>query len=298
MARKLKRRPSRGGRRGRRKGLSLPVKIAIAGTALVGITGAGAWGLDRYMSIEKIDAAYCYSRADQHQTAVFVDASLQNLTPPILRDYRTAMTEAFENAPANGRVMVFTTEASVQQTQARPLAVLCRPAANAHEQASIGAPEVSAPVLVRQLADAKAAWRKKVEEVLDAVQDDARRSGDSPILEQVREISRYMGFQGQSRNLVWISDGLQNSRVGKFCVQKGQMPSFAKFAERPNYDFVKPEPFDGSDVSVLLVETIKLPQARAPYCSNTEMRKWWVDYFTANGADRVRLTPLRHWAGS
>lgn len=298
MVRNRNRRPSRGGRKGKRKGLSLPVKLAIAGTALVGIVGVGAWGLNHYMSIEKIDTAFCYPRADQHQTAVFVDASVQNLTPPILRDYRSELMKAFETAPANGKVIIFTTDKEVQQTKVQPVAMLCRPAKNAVEQASINAPEVSAPMLANRLADAKKAWREKVEEVLSAVQDDQRRAGDSPILEQVREISRYPEFQGWNRKLVWISDGIQNSREGRFCSVKGQMPPHAKFAERPDYDFVKPEPFDGADVSVLLVETLKLPHTQAPFCSNTEMRKWWVDYFTANGANRVRLTPLRHWAGS
>lgn len=298
MARNGKRRSSRSGRRGSRKGLSLPVKIAIAGTVLTGILGGGAWGMHHYTSIEKIDAAFCYPRADQHQSAAFIDSSLVYDTAPVMRDYRTSLAEMYDAAPPNSRLMVFTTAADVQQTKARPVFTVCKPPATSAEQEAIGAPTVSKPMLERRAAEAREAYLVKVDEVIASIQDPENKASDSPILEQVREISRYSGFQGRSRSFAWISDGIQNSEAARFCAKKGHMPRYETFAKHTGFTDLKPEPFAGADIDVLLVEVLKLPQAGLEHCSNNEMRRWWKAYFEDNGADSVTVTPLRHWAGS
>ena len=76
------------------------------------------------------------------------------------------------------------------------------------------------------------------------------------------------------------------------------MPSYAEFEKRAAYQAVKPDPFRGTTVSMLLVESVELPQKGLEFCSNAEMRAWWPDYFKGNGAVGVEVTRLRHWAGS
>ena len=254
--------------------------------------------MNEYMKIEKIDAAFCYPRTDQHQQVVFLDISLADLSAAQLRDYQEALAGAYDGVPPNTRIMVFTTAADVQRTLVRPVITICKPPATETEQKAIAAPSETTPLLKRRAAEARATYDTEVEKVLADVQDPIKRAGDSPILEQVRGISNYAGFRGASRSLTWVSDGIQNSEAGRFCTKKGEMPSYATFAKRPAFTFLKPNSFAGTDVSVLLVESIRLPQAGLEFCSNAEMRRWWVDYFKGNGADRVALTPLRRWAGS
>ncbi|MDJ0685156.1 MAG: hypothetical protein QNJ84_10670 [Alphaproteobacteria bacterium] len=260
--------------------------------------GAGGAALTYFMGIEKPNALGCYQRADQHKAAIWIDASLAEQSDAQLRDYEAGVMRAWDRAPANSLFMMFSTAKDVQGTLPPPIFKLCKPASNASEQAALGAPEKPDAYLIRQAADARNRFVERARDsISQAVQSD-QRAGDSPILEQLRAVSVQDDFQGASRYLTIITDGIQNSSLARFCQVRGHMPTFGRFAERLEYRDVKPNPFTGADVSVLLVETVRLPQPGLDHCTHVEMRAWWRDYFNSNGAARVDLTPLRYWGGS
>lgn len=298
MTRQRKRAPSRSSRRarGRNKPLDVTKWAKLLVVPIVTI-GGGAVVLGNAVGIERPDG-YCYTREDQHQVAVFIDASMTaESSATQLRDYRTAFTRAYENAPANSLISIFTTATDGRGSLPDPVFSMCKPASTPQEQDALGAPSKPAPYLKRHADEAKVEYLAGVEKVLSDAQDPTKAAGDSPVLEQVQAISRYKGFQSKNRSLTWVSDGIQNSEIARFCSVQGHMPRYRAFEKTRAYKDTKPNPFVGVDVTVLLVEFGPLPNDWAKYCSNAELRDWWPEYFKGNGADKVELTRLRFWAG-
>ena len=262
--------------------------VALAGVA---ITLSYAIGIEQ-------PNGYCYVREDQHQVAVFLDASMTaESSATQVRDYRTAFIRAYDNAPANALISLFTTATGGRGSLPEPVFSMCKPASTPQEQKQFDGPSKTTPYLARQAEEAKTAYLAGVEAVLSDTQNPAKAAGDSPILEQVQAISRYQGFQSEHRSLIWISDGIQNSEIARFCSVQGHMPRYQAFKKTRAYKDTKPNSFTGTDVSVLLVEFGPLPNDWAKFCSNAELRDWWPAYFEGNEADSVELTRLRFWAG-
>ena len=267
--------------------LSVPI-VALVGVAIT---------LGYAINIEQPNG-YCYAREDQHQVAVFIDASMTaESSATQVRDYRTAFIRAYDNAPANALISLFTTATDGRGSLPEPVFSMCKPASTPQEQGQFDGPSKTAPYLTRQADEAKAAYLAGVEAVLSDAQDPDKAAGDSPILEQVQAISRYQGFQSENRSLIWISDGIQNSEIARFCSVQGHMPRYQAFEKTRAYKDIKPNSFAGVDVFVLLVEFGPLPNDWAKFCSNAELRDWWPAYFEGNGANNVELTRLRFWAG-
>ena len=272
-------------------------KIGTVGTIAAVIAAAGL-AANEVMDIERADANFCFVRDDQTQVAVLIDNSVKGHTAQQLRDYETGLLASYAQAPANARIKFFTTALDGQGSIARPVLTICKPAETPAEREAMAAPSKPAPYLKRQAEEARDRYRAAIADVLAATQDQDRVALDSPILELVQAVSRYDGFQGRARSLVLVTDGIQNSETAEFCVKKGHMPRFERFAERPGYAFVKPRPLTGVDITLLLVEYGKLPSGPLRYCTNAELRTWWPDYFKGNGAHSVELYRLRTGAGS
>ncbi len=292
--RKYRNRRSRRHNNGRKFVLMASIALPIA--TVVG----GGMAMNSYMAIEQADEHFCYARDDQRKSAVYVDSSIRSsdLTEPQFRDYSRAFEQVFDDAPANTLISLFTSAKGVSSTLVKPVFTICKPAGTPAEQEALGAPSKPAPYLIRQLADVRAAYMTAVAGILADVKDPSKAAGDSPILEQIQSLSRHKAFQGASRSLTVITDGIQNSEIARFCHVAGDMPVYELFKERPAYDYIRPMPFYGTDVSVMLIEYGTLPSFNLAHCTNDEMRAWWPDYFRGNGAKSVVLTRLRRWAGS
>lgn len=297
------RRSNRALRRGRRnrnggsrnRVLKISALVSVPALAL----GVGGYGLNEYSNIEQIGADYCYAREDQAQAAVSLDYSVNNdLSGAQRRDLVTALERVYAQLPPNGRLMIFTTARDTASSIARPVFEMCRPAATTAEQEAIGAPSKPAPNLRRIAEGARAAFGAEIARILSDTQNLAMTAQESPILEQVRAISRYPGFQGPERRFVWLSDGLQNSEIARFGAVQGDMPSVERFTARSDYPVIRPESLAGADVTLLLVESISLPQPGLDFVTHDEMRSWWAEYFRINGAASVRLERLRWIEGS
>lgn len=292
----MSRRNRRRGARRRKTQFNIKKLAAISLPVLV--LALGGAGMSYYLGIEKIDENYCYTREDQHQHAVFLDTSMRTLSKAQFRDYRTAYSDAYEAAPANTKFLFFSTQADRTGSLAKPLHVVCKPPQTTAELEAIGAPSVSPPKLKKQADKAETMFRAMVEDVLSGAEESSKRSKDSPILETIQEISKYRGFQNPVRSLTVITDGIQNSEIARFCSMRGDMPSFAKFKARNDYRYVKPKSLADVDVTMFLVESVKLPQPGLSFCTTAEMRRWWPEFFEGNEAASVDLRRLRFGANS
>ncbi|GJL94264.1 MAG: hypothetical protein DHS20C05_06690 [Hyphococcus sp.] len=269
------------------------MKLALLAGVPVSVIVVGAIILNQQLAIEQPDERYCYARDDQHHAAIVIDNSFTaESSTAQFRSYRTGMMAAYDDAPPNAQISIFTSAKDVNAALIDPVFTICKPAASAAEQKAMGTPSKPSPYLKRTAEDAKQQYLEAVESVLSDASNSAKQSGNSPILERMQAISRHKLFSGEDRSLTVITDGIQNSEIARFCVVKGDMPAYAEFQNRMAFDHVRPNSFKGTEVKLLLVEFGELPSAGAPYCSNNELRTWWPDYYTGNGAENVETTRL------
>lgn len=287
----------RSNRRGRRSQGSLGKKAAAILTPVCFLTAAG-FAMAYYASIEEQGADFCYERPNQHKSAIFIDNSLVQLSSAHIRDYRRGLENAYEVAPANSKILIYTTAGTTNGSIADPVFIQCKPPATVYEQERIGAPSKTAPQLNRDAEEAQHRYASEIDRLIEEVQDPDKLAGDSPILSQIQAISRDRRFQGRRRSLTALTDGWENSETARFCIRKGDMPAYNIFETKQAYQEIKPKSFEGIDVSILLVEHGELSTSNAPYCTNHELRTWWQDYFKGNDASNVFVTRLRHWAGN
>lgn len=295
-----KKRRSRG-RRGTRgeRGSGAALKIVAAAVMSVAALGGLSFAGYQYASKEHIDEYGCYAREDQHQSVIFIDNSLTHQSGSQLRDYMIGAMAAYRKVPANGRISIVTSARDIHANLTAPVFVMCKPAKTEREQKALGIPVDGQLVRRRNADEAQTAFKKAIKARIEETKNGDKLARNSPILEQLRAISRAPWFQGRARSLLAITDGIQATRVAEFCAKRGHMPSFDKFARKPGYQWVKPDSFGGTDVMVLMVEIGKLPNSHQPYCSGfAEVRSWWRDYFVANGADHVSVEPLGMGVGN
>ena len=266
--------------------IALPVLVAGAGTLLMRAA----------LNEPRMGKDYCYASSPRPNAAFFVDVSFTGDTSAAQdRDLKTALLSAYDTLPANGRVSVFTTAKASVGSLPVPVLSVCRPPANEPEQSSLGLGSKPAPYLAHQAGEARSAFDHSVTALIAASKEVDQIAKDSPILEQMQGMSRYR-FDGPLTSLTVYTDGLQNSETFQFCQSQGHMPPFALFAQKPEYRFLRPDPFEGVTVNVLLAELGPLPAPHLPFCTLDEVRAFWPDYFKANGASSVLLTRLRYGA--
>jgi hypothetical protein len=275
------------------------VKLGVIICAPLAMAVLGGWALLNYSGTERIDEAYCYDRgAAQHEVAVFLDASFTTQSSEQQwRDYETALLRAYEQAPANARVSIFTTTRNVASSLLEPAGTMCRPAATVHEAERLGIPSKSPQYLARQAAEAETAYRAMAERILGDARDESLTALDSPILASLQAISRSEYFDSESRTLWVITDGLENSETARFGQIAGHAPAYPVFASQARFEPVRPRSWAGAHVNFLLVQTATLPQPGLQHISSAELYTWWPLFFRENGADSVEVTRLRYGAG-
>ena len=289
------RRPQR--RRSRRRRNSRPWLIAGLIGLPVAVIGTGMVALNAHMSKPQINPdTYCYAQDNQYQSAFFIDYSFTDDTSQQQdRDLETSLGRAYDELPPNGQISVFTTARHTSHSLAKPVWVQCRPAATPAEQARIPAPEETPPYLRHQAEKSRQKFMNTVKQLMADAKDQSKVAHDSPLLEQAQAISRHYP-DGTLKRLDWFSDGVQNTEFRQFCVVKGHLPPFRKFAKNRDYRYIKPNPFTDVNVNILLVEVGRYPAPGAPYCTNNELRTFWEDYFLANDASSAQVSPLRYGA--
>ena len=150
---------------------------------------------------------------------------------------------------------------------------------------------------MRQAQEAADDYHALVERVLTAANDESLSALDSPIFASLLAISRSSYFSSPNRTLWAITDGLEASETARFGQISGDAPPYEVFASQRRFEAVRPRSFEGTHVNLLLVESVRLPQPGLEHITYRERDNFWVSYFTANGADTVEMTHLRHGAG-
>lgn len=272
-------------------------KLAILGAMGAVTLAGGGFGIVHLARQEPIGDDFCYDRADAHEVAVYVDSSFTGqASRQQQRDFETALRRAYDEAPANARVSVFSTTQNIHGSLMEPVFSICRPPSTPDEQADIDAPSDTPQRLARRAREAASRYDELAAGVLQDARDENLSARNSPILASLSGISRSVYFDSSHRTLWAITDGLENSPTARFGAVAGDAPPFATFAQQARYDDVRPRSYQGADVRLLLVETATLPQPGLEHITSTELRRWYRDYFEANGAASVELTTIRFGA--
>jgi len=288
-------RPRGRGRTARSTGVMKKLLLGTAiGMTALGAIGGVSYGLMKVAGEVRPNAIGCYeSTVPQGTTTVWWDVS-SSWSPSQERDIRSAIEGAWETLGFNDRFSVITTEADKVGDLAPRRVEICGPARSESDYARQGIEKTASSGFLANEADNR--FGKAVQPVVDGIFAETKASGgvlavDSPVLEQFQAISRDPGFRdvGGRKRLLVISDGIQNTEIAHFCAVKGDLPSFERFKQRPEYARVAPAAMSGVEVSFYLVLRAEYP----PYCSEDELAGFWTAYFEEAGASRVDVYRLR-----
>ena len=288
-------------KRGRKSKKNNIVKISIKGIAVAALPlalaiGGGAMAIN-HMNTEQLDANSCYARSDQHVTAIFIDSSMNNsMSKSQRRDLMNSVSRKYLNAPANGRIVIFSTERDTTASVPTVTFEQCRPAKTQTEQTQIGGPEKSTPMLQREQREAYKRFHAFLDGFIEASKTKDKTAVSSPILQQIQAISRH-NFGAPLSDFMLFTDGINNSENSQFCQVKGHLPPFSIFKTKPDYAYIRPDDFEGARVEFLMPQDGNYHPWGMKYCSWLELQNFWVAYFEANGAQSVTLTPLGLGAG-
>ncbi len=269
-------------------GASLALIICIVSLGYAAYQAYGKPVADRYG---------CFDGVSGRQTFVLIDASEPRFDADQQRALHRYFRQLYDGLGFGDRVSVYTTEGDQQASVLAPRFHVCGPATEPGQLTAIGAETGPAGYLKKQRTRL---YEQRFLPELGAVLDDSpdkgrRQSWQSPILEMVADLSRQPGVKAGAK-IVLVSDLVQNTPdSAQFCRVQNDMPRFAHFARRAVYhDRLKPHALNGIAVDLLMLQR----RSYGPHCRDEdEIRRFWVDYFRANGAVGLRVIRLRHGMG-
>jgi len=289
-----KQRRRKSARRNRRTGFQPKYLVYVAGIAL----GSAVMGYAGYtaMGTEVADEFGCYRDPDAAHTLVLLDASMPRWNEPQQRSLERYLTGLYDRLGFNERLKIFTTEGSRIGSQLEPNFTACGSVGTPEELEEIGAGGASEGYLAKQKERLfEEVLAPELEAMLAIEPEDGRQqNSQSPILEQLRAVSKVPEFEHANR-LVLISDLLQFSDSAQFCRTRNSMPPHVYFRERRIYDTrLAPESFEGVDVEILMIQRYGYGGPGLPFCRDEEeLSQFWRDYFEYHGAASVELTRVR-----
>ncbi|MGJ8530562.1 MAG: hypothetical protein ACSHYC_00160 [Alphaproteobacteria bacterium] len=263
------------------------------------MAGAGYIALQDANTLKPDAETGCYTQTTaQDSTVAFVDSSDPGFDGVQSRDLIRAFTNLYKrDLGFNEFLSVITTQESRIGTIPDPVIELCGSAKSSAELENIGAAGATAAFLKRQ---SEKTFEKQVEPQLAeifAVDPTAtnRQSRESPILEQIQSLSRLPAFSdgAAQKQLIIVSDMLQNTTDLQFCKTQGHLPSYFSFKESPEFDRVRPAPLVGTDVTIYLLVRGTLGEAPYAFCTEPELTQWWKDFLTDAGAQSVDVIRIR-----
>jgi hypothetical protein len=168
---------------------------------------------------------------------------------------------------------------------------LCKPVQDGQQAVQFGAKDLAEPFLKNQDKRVfKNLYTPGVEAMLNIRPDSTDVMRDSPIMELTGAMSRIADLTGKPfSRLVLISDLAQNSDGVNFCYRDARIPTYEKFTASPHWRRLKPSPFTGVEVEVLLLERL----SQKLNCSTDELEDFWKAYFLKNGARSAKFIRLR-----
>lgn len=287
-------------RRGRQQWFSIRLLPAL------GVVGVGALAVGiGYITFQDLNTLKpdeetgCYIQTTaRDSTVAFVDSSDPGFDDVQSRDLVRAFTNLYKrDLGFNEHLSVITTQQSRIGTIPDPVIELCGNAKSSVELENIGAAGATTAFLKRE---AEKVFEKKVAPQLAEIfavnpSSANRQSRESPILEQIQSLSRLPAFSERAgqKQLIIVSDMLQNTTDLQFCSTQGHLPSFSKFKESPEFDRVRPGSLAGTDVTIYMLVRGILGEAPYAFCTEPELTQWWKDFLTDAGAQSVDVIRIR-----
>ena len=301
MARKSRNTRRRSARRNRSRRSTNPfTKLFLSGSTLalvLGGVGYITWQDAGYIKPDT-DGCYINASASAHTVAI-VDSSDPRFDQSQNRDLLQAFRQLFNSGLAfNERLSVITTAERSIGSVPKPVLSFCKSARTSVQLEAVGAASVTSSYLQRQSRKFNdKVYEPEIAKVFDTNPDtDRRQSRESPILEQVQSVARLASFSPdvENRRLILVSDLIQVTQEAQFCFTKGHLPSFTKFKTTPYYNRIKPASLSGVRVTIYMLIRGGYETKPIQYCSEDELRSFWIDYFTDAGAASVDVIRLRN----
>lgn len=268
-------------------GLSLAVAVGIGGLGYI------TW---QSMGKETADRFGCFSTAPQVQTAILVDVSEPRFNEEQSRSLQRYFDQLYNGLAFNERLSVITTAEDQIGSVPEPRFHVCGQATSSTQLETVNADGASAGFLARQKEKLyEEIFAPAVSTLLSPDPDPNKRQRyQSPVLEMIQSIRRFHPLRSGDR-LIVISDLIQNSDSVQFCRTKNDMPPFSLFSKRSVYQRLKPDSLEGIEIEVLMIQRQGYGQNDFSFCnSEEELRRFWRDYLTANGAAKPSFVRIRH----
>lgn len=274
---------------------NLPKVIALSSAIALGTVGLG------YMALQSMgkptqDHFGCYEGFEQSQTVVLFDVSEPKFNDEQARSLQRYFKQLYNRLQFNERLSIVTTAEDQVGSIPKPSFQICGQPTQMQELEAIGAETASQGFLAKQK-------QRLFENILapalnEIVSPDteSRQRYQSPILEMVAGIRRFHPLNPGDR-LVIVSDLIQNSDTVQFCRTQNDMPPFSIFQKKAVYGRLKPASLEGIDIDVLMIQRFGYGESDLSFCySEEEIRRFWRDYFLANGAESPEFIRIRHGA--
>lgn len=223
-------------------------------------------------------------------TAVVSDTS-----PPLWNDMqKRSMLEyfslLFERLNGNEKFTIYATKGGDWSNVPIKKLSMCKPVQDGQQAVEAGGKDLAEPYLKnRDKLVFKKFYQPGIETMLNVTPGSTDVMRDSPILELTGAMSRIADMTGKPfSRLVLISDLIQNSDGVTFCYRDARIPSYEKFTQSPHWRRLKPSPFRGVEVEVLLLE-----RSQTLSCTTNELEDFWKAYFLKNGAKSAKFIRLR-----
>lgn len=269
--------------------------LMIGGTAVILAAMAGL-GYAAFQAYGKPvpDRYGCFAGVSGRNTHVLIDASEPRFDADQQRALLRYFKQEYDRLEFGDRIAVYTTEGDQQASVLSPRFHICGPAREPGQLTAIGADAGSEGYLKkhRQHLYEKRFLPELKAVLADNPADKRRQNTQSPILEMVADLSRMPNVRPGDK-VALISDLIQNSpESAQFCRVQNDMPPFSIFSKRRIYQGrLKPQSLQGLRADILMLQR----PYYGPFCRDEdEIRRFWIDYFRANGIKETRLIRIRH----
>lgn len=227
----------------------------------------------------------------------FSTALVSDTSPPLWNEMqKRSMLEYFsllfdDRLRPNEKFTIYATSGKDWSNVPMVKVALCKPVQDGQQAVEAGGKDLAEPYLKnRDKLVFKKLYQPGIEAMLNIRPDSTDVMRDSPILEMTGAMSRIADMTGKPfSRLVLISDLIVNSDGVTFCYKPEQrIPSYEKFTQSPHWRRLKPSPFTGVEVEVLLLE-----RSQKLHCTTDELEDFFKAYFLKNGAKSAKFIRLR-----
>lgn len=277
----------------RRLKKQLPALLGMGSVLSVCIAGLGYMGVQAHGKSTQNEYG-CFQDAHQPQTVVLVDVSEPKFNEEQTRSLFRYFNQLYNGLEFNERLSVVTTAEDQIGSVPRPRFHVCGQATNGAQLEAINADAATSGFLSRQKEKLyKELFGPAVASILSPNSNSKQRY-QSPILEMVQGIRRFHPLDSGDR-LIVVSDLIQNSDSVQFCSTKNHMPPFSLFKKKGIYGRLKPDSLEGVEIEALMIQRQGYGAGGLSYCySEEEIRRFWREYFIANGAVDPSFIRIRH----